>query len=136
MKTERKLIQQAYYVPEQNRFYKSAHVHDFVTIDLGDKKVSIDGGLEYSRRDGHLALFESGRLISFCLFSDDPFDKIVKEFLWGTYGPGGKGPFRWVLLSECSLDHLEAIQKTQIHVRGNLVGRIVDYWVDKKREKK
>lgn len=136
MKTERKLIQQAYYVPEQDRFYKSADVHDFVTIDLGDKSVFIDGGAEYQRRGGDLALFDSGRLVSFCLYTDTPFEEVASKFLWGTYGPGRKGPFRWVLLSERPLDHLEAIQKTQLHVRGNLVGRIVDYWVDKKREKK
>lgn len=136
MKTERKLIQQAYYVPEQDRFYKSAHVHDFVTIDLGDKSVSLDGGAEYQRHVGDLDLFDSGRLVSFCLYADTPFEEIASKFLWGTYGPGGKGPFRWVPLSECSPDHLEAIQKTQLHIKGNLVGRIVDYWVDKKREKK
>lgn len=136
MKTERKLIQQAYYVPEQDRFYKSADVHDFGTIELEDGKTFYyDGGRDYCRQGGDLSLLGT-RILPFNLYDDSPFEQIAKDFLWGTYGPGGKGPFRWVLLSECSLDHLEAIQKTQLHVRGNLVGRVVDYWVDKKREKK
>jgi len=34
------------------------------------------------------------------------------NMVWGTYGPKGDGPLKWVKLSECSSEHLEAILLT------------------------
>lgn len=129
--TTRHLIQQAYYVPEQKRYYKSAHVHDFVTIDLGDAIGHADGGAEYVRLIGDLDLFGT-RILDYHLYSDDPLEVVADKFLWGTRGRGGKGSLEWVRLADCTLDHLEAIKKTQCHIRGKIAEKVVDYWIKKK----
>lgn len=136
MSKTRKLIQNAVYVPEKDRYYKSGNVHDFVHVELDDGKVFyIDGGISYLRRGGDFELFMNGRVQERNLHEDDPMDEILDRFLWGTYGPEGKGEMKWVPIKDCSADHLEAILKTQPHVKGKLVEKIVQYWLDRKRER-
>lgn len=137
MQTERrKLIQNAVYVPEKDRYYKSGNVHDFVHVELEDgKSFFLDGGTEYLRRGGDFELFMNGRVQERNLHEDSPADEILDRFLWGTYGLEGSNERKWVLIKDCSADHLEAILKTQRHIKGKLVEKIVQYWLDKKREK-
>lgn len=127
----RHLIQQAYYVPEQKRYYKSVHRHDFVTIDLGDTSVSIDGGDAYIRLVGDIDLIGT-RVIEYHLYSDDSFETVADKFLWGTRGKGGKEPLKWVRLADCDLDHLRAIKETQWHIFGKIAEKVVDYWIQQK----
>lgn len=41
----------------------------------------------------------------------DSFEEKVENAIWGTLGLDGKGKLRYVLLKDCSIDHLEAILK-------------------------
>lgn len=46
------------------------------------------------------------------------FDDLKKIARWGTFGPSGNDPLKWVKLIDCSTEHLEAILKTQHHIIG------------------
>lgn len=110
MTTPRKLIQNAAWVPELGRWFKSRNTHDCVMIKLADGKwVSIDGGPSYAHYGGDLELFENGRVVIECLYEDDPFEKLCAKLIWGTYGKDGKQPLRYLPLTERDSDHLNAI---------------------------
>jgi len=119
------LIQQAVYSPEHGLYFKSAHVHDYVTITFADGSTySIDGGTEYIRR-GWTTGFDNARLIDMTLYGDDSFDKIVTHLLWGTRGRDGKQPLKWLPLNELETDHLQAILDTQPQIRGTIIERVI-----------
>jgi len=67
------------------------------------------------------------------LTEKDPFSLIAERLLWKTCGPEGKEPGRWVPLLECETSHLEAILKTQRHIKGTLVERVVCYLLEKRK---
>ena len=131
-----RIIQHAVYVPEHKQYYKSGSLRDYVHIDFPkDKKYFyIDGGSECSRSGGDFDLIKDGRIIDFSLYEKDPFEKIVKRFLWGTYGKSGTGKFKWVLLVDCDTDHLKAILETQIHIRGGIIEKIVKHILKERNE--
>lgn len=52
--------------------------------------------------------------------------------LWGTYGPKGDQPRRWVPLKECETDHLQAILRTQPHVYGGVVEKVIKHWLNRR----
>ena len=64
----------------------------------------IDGGLDYIRASlnkvpaRHLAYYDT-----------DPHPVIRNFFAWGTYGPKGDQPLKWVLLKDLDTDHIEKI---------------------------
>lgn len=122
--TARTLTQQAVFVPELDRYYRSSHVHDYVTIAFPDgAEYSLDGGTDYMRR-GCSTGFDHSRIVDWSLYEDDSFDMIKRKLLWGTYGISGDQPLRWKPLIECDSDHLRAILKTQVHVKGSRVERV------------
>ncbi len=45
-------------------------------------------------------------------------DDLKKIARWGTFGPSGNEPLKWVKLIDCSTEHLEAILQTQPHILG------------------
>ena len=129
------LIQNAARIPEADLYLRSVHVHDFVRWQSEDGKVdyAIDGGQglgAYVRRVGH----DGGRVFDWCLYDTDPFGLIAERLLWHTYGPEGKEPGRWRPISTLELDHLQAILKTQPHIKGTLTERVVQWWVAKKEQ--
>lgn len=106
------ILQNAVYVPEERRYYKSGNTHDFVSLKLkGGKEFFIDGGTSYFRAGGHLTeLYNSGRVIKFHLTSDDSFTQaIVPKLLWGTRGKDGKQPLKFLPMNSFESDHLQAI---------------------------
>jgi hypothetical protein len=134
---ERHLTQQAAHIPEEGVYLKSRHVHDFVGHTWVDKTGAtktfcIDGGLDYQRRVGDLDLIDAGRVVDWSIWSDDEFEVYRDHLLWGTYGPDGDQPLRWVPLKDCTLDHLKAIQRTQSHIVGTIAEKVVDWWVKEK----
>jgi hypothetical protein len=96
------------------------------------QELAVDGGLEYSR------IISSGNPVyqDFSLWEDSPFKLVADRLLWGTYGPKGDQPLRWVPLKECETEHLQAILKTQPHVYGGIYGgifeQVIKHWLNKR----
>lgn len=100
-----KIIQNAILNKFDGKFYVSSGVHDYVTFPTQSGEGMIDGGGEYLRRS-----FNLGEVEDYTLFSNDPFEKICDMMLWGTFGKEGKiADFKWVLLKDCTTEHLKAI---------------------------
>lgn len=86
--------------------------HDYVSHnDKNGKIYAIDGGLEYSRIVGD---FQDCTNTS--VYNDEPFEKIREAFAWGSYGPNGDQPKKYIVLKDMDTDHIEAILKTQSHI--------------------
>ena len=121
------LTQNAIFWPAAGVYLKSRHTHDFTghTMVIAGVETSLflDGGLDYRR------VVSSGNPVyeDFCLWSDSPFEEVCRKLLWGTYGPKGDQPRRWVPLKECETDHLQAILRTQLHIYGGVVERVIKH---------
>ncbi len=127
----RRIVQNAVYLPEPDVYLVSRDRHDFCAHTWVDKQgvkrtYHVDGGTAYLKRGGDLDEVEA---IDWCIHSDDPFEVYRDKLLWGTRGVKGDQPLRWVLLKDCSLRHLRAIQRTQPQIVGTEVERVVDWWV-------
>jgi hypothetical protein len=84
----------------------SRNVHDYVEHN----GFAIDGGLEYQRLIG-----DRGRtdLTDLTIYAKDKVEDYADKVVWGTRGKNGDEKFRWVLLKNCSEEHLLGILKTQ-----------------------
>ena len=70
---------------------ESRSVHDFVGYtDANGKFYAADGGLEYLKRCGDSDYEELS------LTLEDDFSKIRECVRWGTYGPKGDQPMRFI----------------------------------------
>ena len=77
--------------------------HDYVSVVEEGKTYMVDGGIDYLRGAGggeHCHVFD-----------DDPFETVREHLVWGTYGPDGKQPFRWIPLCEMEDDHIIAVME-------------------------
>lgn len=99
-----RIIQNAIYSLCDNNYYKSRHRHDYVPIPLKEGFAFIDGGLDYIRSSG-----TNIWLVDYSLYENSSDDDIYNKLLWGTYGIDGKQPLTWVLLKDCTTDHLNNI---------------------------
>lgn len=105
------LIQNAVYCSDTNTYYKSGHVHDYVSFTSGGQNCFIDGGLDYVR-----CSVMPPTVVNYCVYDTDS-DNVKKErLLWGTYGKDGKGPLKQVPLIKLETDHIEAILETQKNI--------------------
>ena len=96
---------------------RSLNRHHYQTyIDKNGKEYMVDGGNEYLRRNRH----DDAPYDELSVYSDDSFDVIRRSLHWGTYGPKGDQPKRYVPLAELSDDHIMAILDTQAQVQGQL----------------
>lgn len=103
-----RLIQNAIRIVEDGKIIKSCHVHDYVTHTTpSGKQYMLDGGTEYVRS----SLWQPGEVEELYLTTENSVEEVMDKLVWGTYGPKGDQPLRWVLLKECSTDHLQAILK-------------------------
>lgn len=108
-----KLIQNAVYCKDTDKYYTSRHRHEFVRFDSGGKTgLYIDGGCEYVR-----STVMPDTVIDWCLYDDSPFEEIKTKLLWGTNGKNGDQPTKWIPLFECETEHLQNILKTQFHIK-------------------
>ena len=64
----------------------------------------IDGGLDYIRASVNIV---PARHIVY--YDNDPHPVIRNHFAWGTYGPQGDQPLKWVLLKDLDTDHIQKI---------------------------
>jgi hypothetical protein len=122
-----KILQNAAYIPSEGVYLKSTYDHDYQWhkwVEGGvEHELGIDGGKSYIRR-----VMSTGVVYEdWSLYEGDPFPVIAEKFLWKTFGPLGDQPGRWVPLSQCDTDHLEAILKTQLHIKNNIIEKIVKY---------
>ena len=85
-------------------------------IDKNGKEYMVDGGNDYLRRN----VYEDAPYDELTIYSDDSFDVIRRSLHWGTYGPKGDQPKRYVALFDLSNDHIRAILDTQQQVQGQL----------------
>jgi hypothetical protein len=131
-----KILQNALFIPEEAIYLKSCHVHDFVGhswqgVDGRMKECLCDGGTSYLKR----MMSEGVYYEDFSLYEDDTIDVISSKFLWKTFGKDGKQSGTWVLLKDCETEHLEAILKTQSHIRGGIVEKVIKYLLTKRKKK-
>lgn len=125
------LVQNAVWVPELELYFRSSSSHDFVMVELPDGKfLYIDGGRSYVRRGGDLELLGT-RIFERCLYDCDPIERMADYLLWGTFGQDGAGPFKLVLLKDCSTEHLQAIKETQPQAN-YAIKKVVNYLLDQR----
>lgn len=105
------ILQNAVRVKSTNSIYVSTHVHHFVQFEAKGGSGFIDGGTEYLRRGGAAIEGEPGSSdVEDLSFSDeDPIEVRASKMVWGTCGKTGKEKFKWVMLKDCSVEHLKAI---------------------------
>ena len=91
---------------------ESRSVHDFVGYtDANGKFYAADGGLEYLKRCGDNDYEELS------LTLEDDFNKIRECVRWGTYGPKGNRPMRFVKIKDMSTDHIQNILKGRLGMK-------------------
>lgn len=65
------------------------------------------------------------------LEKDSPLIEARNKMQWGTFGKNGDEKFKWVLLCECSTNHLNNIFKTQNYINKNVVIVIHDILLER-----
>lgn len=87
----------------------SRHRHDYVThIDSNGELYTVDGGNSYIRH--------SGNMEPLLVYTNDPHELIRDNFEWTSYGINGDEPAKRQLLKELTVDHMNAILRTQKHL--------------------
>ena len=135
MSTEPQLLQNAAYIKEADLYIASVHRHDFVTYRFKNgKELSLDGGLEYTRRVGDLwSLMEDDLYVEFCLNDACSFEEIADKLLWGTRGKDGTGllerrPIKELAARLDGVEHMRAIL-TNCPAIGPFHKRVVEHWL-------
>lgn len=93
----------------------SRHRHDFqFHQDSNGEAFYIDGGTEY--------LKHSGNMEPLLVYTNDPHELIRDNFEWTSYGINGDEPAKRQLLKELTVDHMNAILRTQKHLPEYILG--------------
>jgi hypothetical protein len=94
---------------------RSYNRHDYKTCSC--KGSAIDGGTAYQR--------SMGSLVDTSLVLEDHPDNlklhhalIREEFCWGSRGVKCNQPLKYITLKDMTTDHIEAILRTQDHIKG------------------
>ena len=100
---------------------ESKHRHDFVMHRdmVTEDDVGIDGGHDYLRRIGSLAF-----CVDLSVTTKDDFELVRAAFTWGTYGKDGKQSRTEIKLKDMTTEHIQAILKTQQHIKGGVVEQL------------
>lgn len=134
------LHQNAIYIPEDDLYLISSHVHDYREHKLRDgKTIAVDGGKEYARRAGDLEqLSDAERYHEYLVTDLDPFEPVVVDrLLWGTRGKDGKSEMRFRPIKELAhaedgINHMQAILDNCLNI-SPLHKRVVEYWLAKRK---
>ena len=111
----RTLLVNAIITPDGTRLV-SRHRHDYQThVDANGEEYMIDGGLDYVHRS-----INKEPAIDAFVYTDDGHDVIREQFLWGTYGKNGDQPLQMKPLKSLDKEHIEAILKTQTHLKDHI----------------
>lgn len=116
---EPKLIANIWRTPS-GAILQSKHRYDFVQDEQGNY---LDGGLEGYICTGGADL---GHWENLCVYSNDAHEDKRKVFFWGTYGPKGDQPCKWVLLKDLETSHIESIIETQWHLPEHIRDMFID----------
>jgi hypothetical protein len=91
---------------------ESVHRHDYQThTDANGKEYVIDGGFDYVRRSNH----GDEKLLTVTI--DDDHETVREHMKWGTRGPKGDQPLKYVKLKDMDTDHIQACIDTQKQMR-------------------
>jgi hypothetical protein len=116
------IIRNAIMTPD-GTFLRSFHVHDYVEHKdtVTGELYIVDGGNQYLRRSVNVVPAED-----FTVTMQDKFVLIRCAFVWKSYGKNGEHP-RGILIALCDMttDHIEAILRTQVHIRGIYVEELM-----------
>lgn len=94
---------------------ESRHVHDYQThTDANGKTYMVDGGLDYLRRNAH------SDQVDLSVSLDDGHEAVREAVTWGTRGPDGDQPLKFVKLCDMDTDHIEACLETQDRMHPNI----------------
>ena len=89
---------------------QSFNRHDYKThIDANGQTYMVDGGLTYLRR----SVNEEAPATDMCVYDTDSHEVIREAFCWGTRGPLGDQPLKYVPLCELTETHIQAVLDTQ-----------------------
>ena len=129
------LIQNGFYVPEDDVYVVSTRQHDYRTHTFRDSlTLAADGGRAYCRRAGDfIKLEEAGRYVECCLTDDLPFDYIAEKLLWGSTGKSGTEPMTFRPIKEWAykpdgVAHLRAILKNVPDIEP-FRKRVIEHWL-------
>ena len=87
----------------------SRHRHDFQHHqDSNGESFYLDGGTDYIK--------QSGNMEPMLVYTNDPHELIREHFEWTSYGINGDEPAKRQLLKELTIDHMNAILRTQKHL--------------------
>jgi hypothetical protein len=87
--------------------------HDFkVHIDGNGETYMVDGGIDYLRRNKNQEPYEE-----LSVYSDASHDMVRNNMYWGSRGRDGSEPLNYILLKKLSINHIQAILETQIHIQ-------------------
>lgn len=103
---------------------ESRHRRDYKEYkDANGEVYMIDGGCcEYSR--GSVNIEKAERIV---LREDDGIDVIREHWSWGSYGPNGDQPLRYILLKDMEEDHMKAIVDNVTPVWEDMFQRELNY---------
>lgn len=76
----------------------------------------LDGGTNYVRR----SINEIPATV-ITIEDTDPHELIREHFEWGTYGKNGDQELKYVVLKDLTDDHLQAIIRTQTHLKEHIL---------------
>ena len=100
----RKLVLNRIRTPDQT-VLTSRHRHDFVSHKDKNGEIYIcDGGTEYIRRSINNEPYED-----LSLYSDDPFEILRENIIWGSRGKHGNEPLHYKSISNMSSNHIKSI---------------------------
>ena len=89
---------------------QSFNRHDYKTYDDANcQTYMVDGGLDYLRR----TLNPDAPATDMTVYDTDSHEVIREAFCWGTRGPLGDQPLKYVPLCELTETHIQAVLDTQ-----------------------
>jgi hypothetical protein len=100
---------------------ESKHRHDYRTHrdEVSGQTYMVDGGLDYLKRS-----VNSVPADDWSVTSKDDFEVVREVFTWGSYGKDGKQPRTEVKLKDMTIEHIQAILRTQQHIKGSVVEQL------------
>lgn len=103
----------------------SKHRHDFVQCKC--KGSFVDGGLSYARA--------GGSLVDTAVYCYDDDISTLREYLtWKSYGKSGKEPAKDILFKDLTTEHIEAILRTQTHIKGTWIENVLMLELEYRKE--
>lgn len=101
-----------------NEIITSKHRHDYVSCNCGN--LHIDGGIDYAKRS-----FITADYTDMSVFADEDDIAVIREYLtWNSYGVNGDEPCETRTIAQLDTDHIEAILRTQFHIKGTFMEKV------------